>query len=95
MVLSVNDNKINYDINTKQVNDCDDIKNGDNNSLCLNDLQNVINSLTVTGDNTPIDVHISTGQSNDCDDKTNNDNALICKNIHQNIETPWSYKLKS
>ena len=44
---------------TKQVNDCDETINGDNNSLCLNDLQNVINSLTVTGDNTPIDVHVS------------------------------------
>ena len=53
-----------------------------------NDLQNVINSLTVTGDNTPIDVHVSTGQSNDCDDKINNDNTLICKNIHQSIDTP-------
>ncbi|MGC1263385.1 MAG: hypothetical protein WA932_05420, partial [Nitrososphaeraceae archaeon] len=59
-----------------------------NNSLCLNYLQNVIKSLTVTGDNAPIDVHISTGQGNDCDDKINNDNTLICKNIHQNIETP-------
>jgi hypothetical protein len=70
-------------------------KNVDNKSLCLNDLKNVINSLTVTGDNTPIDVHISSGKNYYCDDKTNNDNALICKNIHKNIETPWSYKLKS
>ncbi|HSA73240.1 MAG TPA: hypothetical protein VLD84_04720 [Nitrososphaeraceae archaeon] len=51
-------------------------------------MQNVINSLTVTGGNTPIDVHVSWGQDNNCDDKTNNDNTLICKNIRRKIVTP-------
>jgi hypothetical protein len=37
--VSGNNNNINYDIYTKQINDCDDKLNGDNNIVCLNDLK--------------------------------------------------------
>ena len=86
--VSGNNNNINYDINTKQTNDCDDKRNGNNNVECENLLKTQVNSLSLSGDNTPIDLDINTKQSNDCDDKTNSDNNLNCMNLQHRIETP-------
>lgn len=86
--VSGNNNNINYDINTKQTNDCDDKRNGNNNIECENLLKTQVNSLSLSGDNTPIDLDINTKQSNDCDDKTNIDNNLNCMNLQHRIETP-------
>lgn len=44
--------------------------------------------LSLSGDNTPVDLDINTKQSNDCDDKTNSDNNLNCMNLQHRIETP-------
>ncbi len=38
--------------------------------MCLNDLKNIITSLTLLGDNGDVWVDISTEQINDCDDNT-------------------------
>lgn len=51
-------------------------------------LKTQVNSLSLSGDNTPIDLDINTKQSNDCDDKTNIDNNLNCMNLQHRIETP-------
>jgi hypothetical protein len=51
-------------------------------------LKTQVNSLSLSGDNTPIDLDINTKQSNDCDDKTNSDNNLNCMNLQHRIETP-------
>ena len=83
-----NNNNINYDINTKQTNDCDDKLAGDNNVECENELKTQVNSLSLSGNNEDIDLDVHTKQSNDCDDKTNNDNNLKCTNSQYRIETP-------
>lgn len=51
-------------------------------------LKTQVNSLSLSGDNTPIDLDINTKQSNDCHDKTNIDNNLNCMNLQHRIETP-------
>src|ERR671913_122327 len=40
--VSGNNNNINYDVNTKQTNDCDDARNGNNNVVCQNKLKNQV-----------------------------------------------------
>ncbi|MEZ0270125.1 MAG: hypothetical protein ACAH23_08180 [Nitrososphaeraceae archaeon] len=74
---------------------------GDNNAICTNSSENFLDSidvsgnnnninygLSLSGDNTPIDLDINTKQSNDCDDKSNSDNNLNCMNLQHRIETP-------
>ena len=72
-----------------QTNHCDDKFDGDNNVECENELKTHVNSLSLGGNNNPIDLDVNTKQSNDCDDKTNNDNNLKCTNLQHRIETPW------
>lgn len=51
--VSNNNNKINYDINTKTNKCCNDKRNGNNNVECENILKTQVNNLSLGGDKYP------------------------------------------
>jgi len=86
--VSGNNNNINYDLDTKQTNHCNEKRDGDKNSVCTNDAQKTINNLIVTGDNNPLNLIIKTEQNNDCDENSDGDNTLKCNNLSNLVITP-------
>ena len=68
-------------MDTKQINDCADKRDGHKNSVLKWFKKNTITSLTLLGDNSYVGVDISTEQINDCDDNTDANNMLKCNNI--------------
>ncbi len=78
-------NNINLGVETKQTNDCDETRNGDNNSICINDSQKSINNLVVNGQNSDFNLGIKIEQINDCDENSDGDNTLKCSNLSQQV----------
>ena len=78
-------NNVNLGVEIKQTNDCDETRNGDNNSICINDSQKSIDNLVVNGQNNDFNPSIKIEQINDCDDNSNGDNTLNCSNLSQEV----------
>ena len=78
-------NNVNLGVEIKQTNDCDETRNGDNNSICINDSQKSIDNLVVNGQNNDFNPGIKIEQINDCDDNSNGDNTLNCSNLSQEV----------
>ncbi len=78
-------NNVKLGVEIKQTNDCDETRNGDNNSICINDSQKSIDNLVVNGQNNDFNPGIKIEQINDCDDNSNGDNTLNCSNLSQEV----------
>ena len=78
-------NNVNLGVEIKQTNDCDETRNGDNNSICINYSQKSIDNLVVNGQNNDFNPSIKIEQINDCDDNSEGDNTLNCSNLSQEV----------